>query len=134
MLGERRRVGVVVDEHRQPEALGDQVPNRDVRDRQVDRGDREAALAVYRARDPEPDRGDVRTRGERLAQFALERREQHVELEAGGRLVAAKEHILIRVDDPDGHLRPPEISPDRSPHRWGLPRPQIKDSPKGMRY
>ncbi len=56
VLGECREVGVVVDEHRQPCALGDQVTDRHVGDRQVDRGDRDAAVVVDRRRDAEADR------------------------------------------------------------------------------
>ena len=46
-----RDVGVVVDEHRQPESLRHQVPDRHVGEVQVDGDDRHAALAVDRARD-----------------------------------------------------------------------------------
>ena len=43
VLGEGRDVGVVVDEDRQADPLADQVADRQVGQRQVDRGDRDAA-------------------------------------------------------------------------------------------
>ena len=60
MLGEGGDVGVVVDEDRQAGALADEVADRQVVDRQVDRGDRDAAVVVDRRRDAEADRGDAR--------------------------------------------------------------------------
>jgi hypothetical protein len=54
VLGEHRAVRVVVDEHGQAEALGHDVAERDVPDRQVDRRDRHPGGVVHERRDPEP--------------------------------------------------------------------------------
>ena len=78
---------------------------------------------------PSPIAARLRTGVERLAQLALERLEQLVELEPDGRLGATMEDVPVGVDDPDGHLRPSEISADRSPQSCSR-----QDSPKGMRY
>ena len=58
-LREHRRVGVVVDEDRQPDALGDEIAERHVDDRQVRRHHGDAALAVDQAGDPDADRVDA---------------------------------------------------------------------------
>ena len=62
-LGPDRAVGVVVDLHRQPEALGHEVGEGQVGERQVDGLDRDPGPAVERAGDPEADRVDFATDG-----------------------------------------------------------------------
>ena len=54
VLGEGGDVGVVVDEDRQPGPFADQLADRQVVDREVDRGDRNTTVVVDRRRDPEP--------------------------------------------------------------------------------
>ena len=59
VLGQRGQVGVVVDEHRQAEALGHHVREPDVPEREVDRDHRGAGALVDQRRDPEADRVDL---------------------------------------------------------------------------
>lgn len=54
MLGEHRDVRVVVDEDREPQALGHDVAERHVTDRQVDRRDRDGPLVVEEGGMPNP--------------------------------------------------------------------------------
>ena len=54
----------------QPEALGEEVADRHVGDRQVDGGDRDPPLAIDRAGDAEPDGGRLGPRLERLGDLA----------------------------------------------------------------
>ena len=61
VLGDRRRVAVVVDEHGQPEPFGHHVAERDVGQRRVDPDDRDPVALVHQHRDPEPDRIDLAT-------------------------------------------------------------------------
>ena len=58
-LGEDRAVGVVVDDHRQLQALGHDVREADVVQREVDGLDGQPRARVERARDAEADRLDV---------------------------------------------------------------------------
>ncbi len=76
MLGERRRIAVVVDEHGQPEPLGHHVPERDVGQRQVDRDHRDPGALVDQAGNPESDRLHVACR--RFAHL-LDSIDSHVE-------------------------------------------------------
>ena len=59
VLGQRGQVGVVVDEHRQPEPLGHDRAERDVGERQIDGDDAAPGTLIHQARDPEADRGDL---------------------------------------------------------------------------
>ena len=118
VLGERRDVGVVVDEDRQPEALADQVADRDVDDRQVDGADRDPALAVDRARDPEPDRRGLRTGVDRASRIsASSSSSSSLERAAeGARRWPGWSTRCVGVDHADEHLRPAEVDADRRPH------------------
>ena len=75
-----------------------------------------AALAVDRRGDPEPDRLGLRAGRLRLAELRLELVEQLVEVAAVRTLGRLVMDVLLGVDDPDRHLRPAEIRPDRRPH------------------
>jgi hypothetical protein len=130
LLGERGAVGVVVDEGRQTDALADQVADRNVDQRQVHGRDRDAALAVDRAGDAEPDGLGVRRRFQALAHLPLHDLEKVIELEAdagGGRAV---HDALLGVHHPHRHLGSAEIRPDRLPHS-GVSK---QESGRGMRY
>ncbi len=59
MFGNRGKISVVVDEHRQIEALGHHVGERDVGQRHIDRDDRDAGAPVDLGGDPETDRLDL---------------------------------------------------------------------------
>ena len=59
MLGQRREVGVVVDEHRQAEPLGHHVGEHDVLEREVHGDHRGAGPLIDQAGDAEADRGDL---------------------------------------------------------------------------
>ena len=115
VLGERRDVGVVVDEDGEAGPLGDEVANRHVVDRQVDRGDRDAAVAVDRRRDAEADGGDAGAGGSRLLDLAHQQVEQLVLALAGRGLAALPEHLGLGVEDAEEHLRPAQVDPDRFP-------------------
>jgi hypothetical protein len=76
VLGEGRAVGVVVDEHRQVEFRRHQVADRHVDERQVDRGDRDPALAVDSRGDADADGLDAGLRDDPLAKLRFELGEQ----------------------------------------------------------
>ena len=56
MLGERRQIRVVIDEHWHPQPLGHHVPKCNIRERQVHRPHGDSRAMVDQRRDPEPDR------------------------------------------------------------------------------
>src|SRR6185312_7024360 len=59
MLGERRHVGVVVDEYGQSEPLGHDVPEGNVGQWEIDCNHATAATLIHQARDPEAHRRDL---------------------------------------------------------------------------
>ena len=93
-------------------------------------GVRITALTVDRRGDAEPHRHRLRARLERHPKLHLELVEELVEVAAEGALGGPVEDVLLGIDDPDGHLRPAEIRPDRGPHRSAC-RQEIR---RGMRY
>jgi len=62
VLGERRHVGVVVDEHGQTEPLGHDRAERDVGKWEIDCNHTTAATLIHQARDPEAHRRDLAAR------------------------------------------------------------------------
>ena len=109
VLGQGRAVGVVVDEDGDADALAHQVPDRHVRDLEVDGVDRDPTLAVDRAGDAEPGADHLRPRLHRLAQLLLDG-PHHLVLAAPGRgLAAGVEDVLLGVDDPGGELGSAEV-------------------------
>ena len=70
VLGERRQVGVVVDEHRQAEPLGHHVGEHDVLERQVDGDHRVPATLIDQRGDSEADRATSPPRRSRVSSTA----------------------------------------------------------------
>ena len=123
VLGERGEVGVVVHRDRKADPLRDDVSERHVGERQVDGIDADAAAAIDRAGNPEPDRGDAGTGRDRRAQLALEQVEDlRLALAVRGGDVAMKQ-LHAASEDPDEHLRAPEVDAD------GLRRAQCEPTP-----
>jgi hypothetical protein len=112
VLGQGSDVAVVVEEDRQADRLGDQVADRQVDQRQIDRGDRFAALLVDRRRDAEPDRGGVRAGVARRLHLADQQLDHLVLGLAVGSLPALPQS-LDTGQDADLRLRPAEVDPDR---------------------
>ena len=59
MLGQSRRIAVVIDEHRQPQAFGHDIGERDIRQLRVHPHHHPSGVAVHERRDPEADRCHV---------------------------------------------------------------------------
>ena len=119
VLGEDRRVGVVVDEDRQAEPLAHQVAERHVVDRQVVRPDRDPALVVDQRRDAEADRGHV---GSGRADLLDGRDEDLQRLGAVGSPPGAVDPVVdheLLVDDPSEQLGAPRVDPDDASWRHG---------------
>ena len=62
VLGERRHVGVVIDEYGQPQPLGHDRAERDVGEWEIDCNHAAAATLIHQARDPEAHRRDLAAR------------------------------------------------------------------------
>ena len=97
MLADRRNVGIVVDEHRQAGPLPEQLADRDVDERQVDRADRNPTLAIHGARDAESCRADLWTRALRLAELAPEPIEKLIGALGGRGALPAVMHLGLGV-------------------------------------
>ena len=121
MLGEGGDVGVVVDEDRQPGALADELADRQVVDRQVDRGDRDAAVVVDRRRDAETDGGDAGTGLVGLARSRGPGVDQLVLGLAGRALLALESDLDSGVENARRHLRSAEVDADRVGFTHRLP-------------
>ena len=74
VLGERRAVRVVLERDREPEAVGEQVAQRHVLERDVDGGPRPAGSLVDERGDPDAERDDLGI--EQLVDRALDLRER----------------------------------------------------------
>ena len=114
-LGQHRGVAVVVDEHRQVEALGDEVADRDVLERQVVGGERDAALAIDQARDAEADRrrvlaGREPDLGDDLAQVL----DDLLGLLPAAEPVGPVADLEGLVDDARQQLRPAQVDADHA--------------------
>ncbi len=116
VLGQGGDVGVVVDEDRQPDPLADQVADRQVRERQVDGRDRDAAVVIDRRRNPQTDRLRLRAGVARLADLADQQLDQLV-LGLTGRGLAALLEDLGAVEDADAAPSSPPDRPRSSPPR-----------------
>jgi hypothetical protein len=115
-LGQHRRRRIVVDEDRQPEPLGHEVAEREVADRQVDRGHRDAALLVDQRGDSEADRFDLATaRLARLPDGVDDPVEQLGGARRARRPVRPVMHVQARIDGAREELGAPEVHPDHAP-------------------
>ena len=112
-LGEHRRVAVVVDEHRDPEALGHDIGEGHVHERKVVGDRRDPAPAIDQAGDPEADRVDRPTGG---AADLVDGRDDGVEqlagLQAPDPAVRAVADVEPLVERARQELRPAEVHPD----------------------
>jgi hypothetical protein len=106
MLGEGVQVGVVVERDRQAEPLLHEIAQWHVDEGQVHGRDREPALAVDRAGNPEADGAGIRVLAESELDLGLQPRQDRFCRVAVTGLRRPVEDVRVGVHDSDQHLRP----------------------------